>query len=211
MEKQPLTSRQKEILELMESFLRDNGYPPTVREICKASGLRSPRSVSQHLQALERKGYIERGRDKSRAIRFLHAPINGGASSEEIVRLPLMGKVAAGATTSSASLDDATYCIDRHLVEGDQSFLMKVEGDSMINAHIMEGDYIIVNPESAAENDDVVVARVAGETTVKRFEMRDNGVFLVPENVRMAPIDISERRGDVRILGKVVGLIRRMN
>ncbi|MCH7548975.1 MAG: repressor LexA [Candidatus Krumholzibacteriota bacterium] len=162
MEKQPLTSRQKEILELMESFLRDNGYPPTVREICKASGLRSPRSVSQHLQALERKGYIERGRDKSRAIRFLHAPINGGASSEEIVRLPLMGKVAAGATTSLASLDDATYCIDRHLVEGDQSFLMKVEGDSMLPA-LATGQYVLLTPSGNRRDPlsrgDIVVVR----------------------------------------------------
>jgi repressor LexA len=195
----------------MDSFARDNGYPPTVREICKATGLRSPRSVSQHLQALERKGYIERGRDKSRAIRFLHTSINTGASSGAVVRLPLMGKVAAGVATSMDALEDATYNIDRQLVDGDQSFLMKVEGDSMINAHIMEGDYIVVNPEPATKNGDVVVARVGTETTVKRFESRADGIYLVPENPRMDPIDISTHGSDVRILGKVVGLIRRLN
>jgi len=211
MEKLPLTSRQEEILDFMESFARDQGYPPTVREICKATGLRSPRSVSQHLQALERKGYIERGRDKSRAIRFLRASAAGNVNGDDIVSLPLMGKVAAGVATSPEALDDATYHVDRRLVEGDQSFLMKVEGDSMINAHIMEGDYIVVNPDPATANGDVVVARVAGETTVKRFESNEKGIFLVPENSRMEPIDISAHGSDVRILGKVVGLIRRMH
>jgi len=195
----------------MESFLCDCGYPPTVREICKATGLRSPRSVSQHLVALERKGYIERGRDKSRAIRFLQSPVGGGASREEIIRLPLVGKVSAGAATSAPSIDDATYCVDRHLVEGDRSFLMKVEGDSMINAHIMEGDYIVVDPDPATQSGDIVVARVGGETTVKRFETREGGIFLIPENTRMAPIDVSELGGEIRILGKVTGLIRRMH
>ena len=211
MEKQPLTSRQAEILEHMESFARDHGYPPTVREICKATGLRSPRSVTQHLQALERKGYIERARDKSRAIRFLRASGTGAASSGDVVRLSVVGKVSAGAATSSAGLEESTFYIDRRLVDGDHSFLMKVEGDSMIGAHIMEGDYIVVNPDPATRNGDVVVARVAGETTVKRFQSNEDGVFLVPENSRMEPIDISTHGSDVRILGKVVGLIRRMH
>ena len=210
MKKQPLTSRQEEILEHMESFTRDHGYPPTVREICKATGLRSPRSVTQHLQALERKGYIERARDKSRAIRFLHKPITGAGIGEQVVRLQVVGKAAAGAAMSPERIDQSTFYIDRHLVEGDHPFLMKVEGDSMIGAHIMEGDYIVVNPDPATENGDIVVARVAGKTTVKRFEEREDGVFLVPENSRIAPIDISERGRDIRILGKVVGLIRRM-
>jgi len=212
MDKQPLTDRQKEILEFMESFVRDNGYPPTVREMCKATGLKSPRSVSQHLQALERKGYIERGRDKSRAIRFLQPSIILGGSGEEVVRLPFMGNVAAGMATSAAFAGGkGTYCIDRDLVEGEKSFLMKVQGDSMINAHIVEGDYIIVDPVTETHHGDLVVARVGSETTVKRYEEREGVTYLVPENHRMEPMAIPGDGGTVRILGKVTGLIRRMS
>ena len=207
MEKQPLTSRQKEILDYMESFTVDNGYPPTVREICKATGLKSPRSVSQHLQALERKGYIQRGRDKSRAIRFLHKSVTAG-SSGDIVRLRLLGKVFAGAAATAADLPETEFAMDREFAGSDKSFLMKVEGDSMIDAHIVEGDYIVVNPESETAHGDIVVAKIGEETTVKRYEVRDGGVYLVPRNSGHEPIDITTT--EARILGKVVGLIRQM-
>jgi repressor LexA len=194
----------------MESFTRRNGYPPTVREICKATGLKSPRSVSQHLQALERKGYIQRGRDKSRAIRFLHKSVMGPGIPDEVVALPVLGKVSAGQPLAAADDGDATLLVDRQIAGGEDSFLMKVEGDSMIDAHIMEGDYIVVSPEPEAKGGDIVVAKIGDETTVKRYEERENGVHLVPENSGMRPIDVSSRSGDIRILGKVVGLIRTM-
>lgn len=208
MEKQPLTSRQKEILDYMESFTLDNGYPPTVREICKATGLKSPRSVSQHLQALERKGYIQRGRDKSRAIRFLHKSVTAGSPSADIVRLRLLGKVFAGAAVTTSDLPETEFAMDREFAGSEKSFLMKVEGDSMIDAHIVEGDYIVVNPETETLHGDIVVARIGDETTVKRYEVRDDGVYLVPENSGHDPIDITT--SEARILGKVVGLIRQM-
>jgi len=207
MEKQPLTSRQQEILTYLETFTIDSGYPPTVREICKATGLRSPRSVSQHLQALERKGYIERGRDKSRAIRFLHKPI-GGANAD-VVALPLKGNVAAGHTTTGTGNAEGTFLIDKQLVDGDSSFMMKVEGESMIDAHIVEGDYIVVNPDEPTASGDIIVAKIGDETTVKRYEVRGDRVYLVPENSGMGPIDTTG--SEVEILGKVVGLIRRMS
>lgn len=213
MEKQALTSRQKEILDYMVSFTHELGYPPTVREICKATGLKSPRSASQHLQALERKGYIERGRDKSRAIRFLHNKPSSAQPShpDNVVMLPLIGKVTAGHPTLSSDPRTNSYAVDRGLFNGGKTFLMKVEGKSMINAHIMEGDLVVVDPVPKAADGDVVVATIDNETTVKRYEAKNGGTFLAPENDEMSSIDISSTARDVNILGKVVGLIRKMS
>ncbi len=206
MEKLPLTIRQKEILEYLGVHTRDYGYPPTVREICRATGLKSPRSVSQHLQALERKGYIHRGRDKSRAIRFLHRPDSLGANgSDHTVALPLKGRVAAGLAVNGNEVEGTSYYVDRALFSGDGNFLMKVEGDCMVDAHICEGDLIVVSPERAAASGDVVVARVGGEITVKRYEARGGSEYLVSQ---MGPVKIDAKGPQVQILGRVVGLIR---
>ncbi len=209
MERRPLTSRQREILDFMESFTREHGYPPTVREICAATGLRSPRSVSQHLQALERKGYIARGRDKSRAIRFLHRNVT--ANADDLVCLRLEGRAAAGSHGTSEATDSFCLRIDRQLVDGSNSFLLRVEGDSMRGAHIVEGDYIVVDPDPCVEHGDVVVARVGDETTVKRYEARSDGAYLVPEHDGRARMAVAAGGPNVQLIGKVVGLIRRIN
>lgn len=206
MERLPLTMRQKEILEYLGLHTHDYGYPPTVREICRATGLKSPRSVSQHLQALERKGYIHRGRDKSRAIRFLHRPDSLGANvPDHTVSLPFKGYVAAGLVANGAEVGEASYQVDRALFEGDGNFLMKVAGDCMVDAHILEGDLIVVSPERAAASGDVVVARIGAEVTVKRYEMRGGSEYLVSQ---MGPVRIDSKGPEVEILGRVVGLIR---
>ncbi len=206
MEKLPLTIRQKEILEYLGAHTRDYGYPPTVREVCRATGLKSPRSVSQHLQALERKGYIHRGRDKSRAIRFLHRPESLGPNgSDQTVALPLKGHVAAGLAVNGSEAEGSSYYVDRALFGGDGNFLMKVEGDCMVDAHILEGDLIVVAPDRAAASGDVVVAKVGSEVTVKRYEMRGGNEYLVST---MGPIKIDSKGPQVQILGRVVGLIR---
>jgi repressor LexA len=211
MERQPLTDRQREILDFLESSTRSVGYPPTVREICKATGLKSPRSVSQHLQALERKGYIERGRDKSRAIRFLHKTVAADPSQTgDVVALPVVGRVSAGRALTRSEDVERTLLVDRQLVGNDKSFLLRVEGDSMIDASIREGDLIVVDPDCGAADGDIVVARVDDEMTVKRYEDRGAGVYLVPENSGLHPIEISSRGEGVEIIGKVVGLIRMM-
>lgn len=206
MEKLPLTLRQREILEYMGSFTRDSGYPPTVREICRATGLKSPRSVSQHLQALERKGYIHRGKDKSRAIRFLHRPDSlGSAGADSVVSLPLRGRVAAGPTTAANDVPGASYFVDRALFTGSDHFLMKVDGDCMVDAHILEGDFIVVNPDPGVRTGDIVVARVGSEVSVKRYEARGDGAYLVSQAGLMR---IDGPGPQVQIVGKVVGLIR---
>lgn len=207
MEKLPLTSRQKEILEYLGSHTRDFGYPPTVREICRATGLKSPRSVSQHLQALERKGYIHRGKDKSRAIRFLHRPDSLGPSGNDgVLSMSLRGRVAAGiAPAAGSDAPVGNYLLDRALFDNPDNFLMKVEGGCMVDAHILEGDLIVVSPDPCVQSGDVVVARVGGEVSVKRYETRGGADYLVSQ---MGPMKIDAGGPHVQILGKVVGLIR---
>jgi repressor LexA len=197
----------------MVSFTEESGYPPTVREICKATGLKSPRSASQHLQALERKGYIQRGKDKSRAIRFLDKRPGAirPALPENVVMLPVMGKAAAGYPSIAPAAPETAYAVDRGLFNGGKTFLLKVKGKSMVNAHIMEGDLVVVDPEPETVDGDVVVAMIDNETTVKRYETRSDGIYLAPENHEMSPIDLSSQSRDISILGKVVGLIRKMS
>jgi repressor LexA len=211
MERQPLTSRQKEILDYMESFTVELGYPPTVREICKATGLRSPRSVSQHLQALERKGYIERGRDKSRAIRFLHKTVGpaGMALPENVVSLPLVGKVVGGHPTTAVDGCEASYTMDRNLFDGGNTFVMRIDGECLVGAHIMEGDLVVVDPEAEASDGDVVVAAIGDRATVRRYLVRDGGALLSSGNGQ-GQIDLSMHPTGVRVVGKVVGLIRKL-
>jgi repressor LexA len=211
MEKQALTSRQKEILEYMESFTQELGYPPTVREICKATGLRSPRSVSQHLQALERKGWIARGRDKSRAIRFLHKPVGlaGTALPENVISLPLKGKSAVG-TQMAPDGCDVSYTMDRNLFDGSKDFVMRVEGDCLVGAQIVEGDLVVVDPEVPADDGDIVVAAIGERTAVRRYQLR-NGSALLSSGNGTGLIDLSMHPKSVRVLGKVVGLIRKLS
>jgi len=205
-EKHPLTSRQREILEYVASFTRDAGYPPTVREIGHATGLRSPRSVSQHLQALERKGFIHRGRDKSRAIRILDRP--GSPVSpvrDHVVSLHMRGRAVAGQSVTRGEMPEASYLVDGALFSGSGNFLMRVEGDCMVDAHILEGDLIVVSPNPTVQSGDVVVARMDGEVSVKRYEARADGNRLV-SGAGSTALDAGSSQ--VQILGKVVGLIR---
>jgi repressor LexA len=206
MEPLPLTARQKEILEYLAAFTREAGYPPTVREICRATGLRSPRSASQHLQALQRKGYIQRARDKSRAIRFLHDPdAVQPAAADRVVALSLRGSVEAGPVAPGENAAASSYLVDRALFSAPGQFLMRVEGDCMANEHIVSGDFIVVSPDSSVGHGDVVVARVGAEVSVKRYETGLDGAFLVSET---GPLRVDARGAQVRIIGKVVGLIR---
>lgn len=203
MDRNPLTGRQQEILEYVASFTRDTGYPPTVREIGRATGLRSPRSVSQHLQALERKGFIHRGREKSRAIRVLDRPDSPvPATGAPAVPLLMRGRVVAGDATGAADVPGTSFLVDRTLFEGAGNYLMRVDGECMVDTHILSGDMIVVSPGAAAENGDVVVARINGETSVKRYDETGGSRRLVSDRGSVA------MDGSVQIVGRVVGLIR---
>lgn len=206
-----LTNRQRQILNLISRTVAHKGYPPTVREICRAVGLRSPSTVHSHLAGLEDKGYIRRDPSKGRAIEIL-----SGASSathynhpeeSETVMVPLVGRVTAGAPVLAVENIEETIPLPRQLVRSAEqdTFLLRVEGTSMVDAGILDGDLVIVRRQQHADNGDIVVALVEHEdATVKRFFREDGHIRLQPEHPTMEPIIAHE----VQILGKVVGLFR---
>ena len=193
------TVRQQQVLDFIQSCVDNNGYPPTLREICAHLGVSGTLSAMRHLEALEKKGYIKRD-PGSRGI-AITSPTTDSAS------LPIVGTVRAGAL--SPAVEDITgyISVDRALLHGGKFFL-RVQGESMINACICDKDLVLVRPQPVADNQDIVVAMVEGETTLKRF-FRENGTIrLQPENSNMAAIVIPEGSSDVTIIGRVVGVYR---
>jgi repressor LexA len=198
-----LTPRQQEIYEYLASHLEDHGYPPTLREICSEFGMKSTRAASDHLLALERKGYIARTRDRSRGIELMGPrPTAAGQS------VPLVGRIAAGEPILAQENISDRITLDQTLLKGEGNFLLEVQGESMIEAHICPGDQILVRPQETAANGDIVVAMIEDEATVKRFEKKGDRLRLLPENAKMDPIVIRDPR-ELKIVGIVVGLIRR--
>lgn len=200
-----LTPRQQEIYDYLSQHLEAHGYPPTLREICSEFGMRSTRAASDHLLALERKGYITRTRDRSRGIE-LRGP-RPTASGQSV---PLVGRIAAGEPLLAQENITDRVTLDPEFLKGDGNFLLEVQGESMIEAHICPGDYILVRPQDQARNGDIVVAMIEDEATVKRFERKGDTVRLIPENREMQPIEVKYPR-TLKILGIVVGLIRRLS
>lgn len=198
-----LTPRQQEIYEYLASHLEDHGYPPTLREICSEFGMKSTRAASDHLLALERKGYIARTRDRSRGIEIMGPrPTAAGQS------VPVVGRIAAGEPILAQENISDRITLDQGLLKGDGNFLLEVQGESMIEAHICPGDQILIRPQETAANGDIVVAMIEDEATVKRFEKKGDRLRLLPENAKMDPIVIKNPR-ELKIVGIVVGLIRR--
>lgn len=196
--------RQQEIYEYLKKFQHDHGYPPSVREIGAAIGLRSASTVHGYLRQLEERGLIVRQPDKQRAIDIVGERSRGA----DMVDVPLVGTVAAGVPIWAEQNIEETYELPRSLVATSaEVFMLRIEGDSMINVGIFDGDFVVVRRQSYADDGDIVVALVNGETaTVKRFFREKDCVRLQPENDRMKPF--YER--DVRILGRVIGLYRQM-
>lgn len=194
-----LTLRQQQVLDYIQSHIDNDGYPPTIREICAHLGVSGTVSAMRHLEALEKKGYIKRD-SSSRGI-ALTSPASESAS------LPIAGTVRAGALSPALEDISGYISLDRSFLHGGKFFL-RVRGDSMINACICDHDLVLVRPQPTADNRDIVVAMVAGEATLKRF-FRENGTIrLQPENPDMAAIIIPEGSGDVTVIGKVVGVYR---
>jgi len=206
-----LTSRQREVLEFIRHFMVQAGYPPTVREIGAHFGF-VPRSVFDHLKALERKGYLRRVASKSRSLQILdasgvsHSAPRPPAAFRE---LPILGRVAAGEPLLSEQNVEGTFTISRDWVNGDDAFLLKVQGESMIGAHILPGDYAVVRRQSTAENGDIVVALVNDEATIKRVLLKKDVIVLQPENPSMPPIQVRRGEKTFQIIGKVIGILRR--
>ena len=193
-----LTQKQKMALERIRSKIQETGYPPTVRELCKALGVHSSATAFKYLTILEKKGYIKREKEKTRAIRLTPQTRN----------LPLIGHVAAGNPLLALQEYTETIPVPEELAGNEESFLVRVEGDSMIGDHILDGDYVMIHPQNSADNGDIVIALVnREEVTVKRFYRNRNKITLQPSNPDYQPIITR----DIAVLGKVIGVIRRFN
>ncbi|MTI48122.1 transcriptional repressor LexA [Sporosalibacterium faouarense] len=199
-----LSEKQIRILNFIKNEIQTKGYPPAVREICKAVNLRSTSTVHGHLSKLEDKGYIRKDPTKPRAIEILDKDNEGILPRKEIVDVPIVGKVTAGQPVLAVENIEDTFPVPVNFVENTSAFMLSVEGESMIEAGILDGDYVLVKQQNVASNGDIVVALLEDEATVKRFYKEKNYIRLQPENQSMDPI-IST---DVKILGKVVGVFR---
>lgn len=195
-----LTARQKQILDYIQNYFREKGYPPSVREICAATNLRSTATVHSYLVQLEEKGYIKRDPQKPRAIEIINM-----SGSRHVVDVPLVGKVTAGEPILAQENIENVFSLPKEMLPDAEVFMLSVKGDSMINAGIFSGDYVLVQSTNTAENGDIVVALLEDEATIKRFYKENDCIRLQPENPSMAPIIVK----DLKILGKVVGLFRR--
>lgn len=198
-----ISKKQQEILDYIKSEILNRGFPPAVREICEAVHLKSTSSVHSHLEALEKNGYIRRDATKPRAIEILDDQFN--LVRREVVNVPLVGTVAAGQPILAVENVEGYFPIPSEFMPNAQSFMLRVKGDSMINAGIFDGDQVLVKQQSSADNGDMVVALVDDAATVKTFYKEDGYYRLQPENDAMDPILV---HGDLQILGKVFGVFR---
>ena len=197
-----ITDKQKEILEFMKQEILNKGYPPTVRDICEAVKLKSTSSVHSHLETLEKNGYIRRDPTKPRAIEIIDDNFN--LTRREVANVPMVGRVAAGEPILAVENVESYFPIPTEYMPNAEAFMLKVKGESMINAGIFDGDNVLVEKCNTARNGDMVVALVDDSATVKTFYKEANHIRLQPENDSMDPIIVD----DCEILGKVFGVFR---
>ncbi len=202
MAKGKISAKQQEILEYIKSEILAKGYPPAVREICEAVHLKSTSSVHAHLETLEKNGYIRRDPTKPRAIEIVDDTFN--LTRRELVNVPVVGQVAAGEPILASQNITNYFPIPSEYMPNEQTFMLQVKGESMINAGIYDGDLVLVEQQNTAKNGDIVVALLDDSATVKTFYKEKNRVRLQPENDALDPIYAT----DVAILGKVIGVFR---
>jgi repressor LexA len=205
-----LTARQREVLEIIEKHMRERGYPPSVREIGEAVGLTSPSTVHAHLAALQRHGYLRRDPTKPRAIEVRWDPTSDAVIDRRPVRhVPLVGDVAAGTDVLAQENVEEVLPLPADFTGEGDLFMLRVRGDSMIDAGILDRDYVVCRSQKTADEGDVVVAGIPGdEATVKRFTTNGDKVVLEPANERLEPMVFDPP--EVRVFGKVVTVLRRM-
>lgn len=197
-----ITKKQSEILEYIKSQILNKGYPPSVRDICEAVQLKSTSSVHSHLETLEKNGYIRRDPTKPRAIEIIDDNFN--LVRREVVNVPIIGQVAAGQPLLAVENVESYFPIPMEFMPNEQCFMLKVVGESMINAGIFDGDTILVEQRQTANNGDMIVALVEDSATVKTYYKEEGHIRLQPENDTMDPIIVP----DCQILGKVFGVFR---
>jgi len=196
-----LTDRQEKVLDFIVNYIKETGYPPTIREIGDTFGI-SSKGAYDHLKAIERKGYIKRDASKPRALElmdYISRKVSG-----PVIDIPIVGKVAAGEPLLANQNLEGTISISSELVKAQEPFALRIKGDSMIEAGILEGDYVIVKQQKSAEQGDIIVALIGDDATVKRFYKAVDHIRLQPANSAMQPIIAK----NVTILGKVIGLFR---
>ena len=214
--KEKLTERQNEILNFIKDYLRENGFPPTLREIGSRFQISSTFGVKRHLDALEKKGYLVIERKASRGIRIIqHDDYFDGDTTrvgdEFFNKIPIVGRVAAGSPILAMENIEGSIIIDPTFVKkAEGAFALRVRGDSMINAGIFEGDLVIVSPDNKGKSGDVIVAMLDDEVTVKTLNVKKNKIVLLPENDNYDPITI-EDKNSFSIIGKVKGVVRWLN
>ncbi len=203
----PLTAKQEKIYNYIRKHIETKGFPPAIRDICDAFRISSPNGVMCHLKALQKKGYINRVEKRVNKQRAQARGITIPGVSAGGFSLPLVGVVAAGRAIESTELDDRLEV--RDLFAGDDLFVVKVRGQSMIDGHIADGDYVVIRKKETCDNGDKVVAMVERAMTLKKFYRKKDQIRLEPMNSTMEPIYVDPARQDIRILGVLAGVIRR--
>lgn len=197
-----ITAKQREILECIKNEILNKGYPPAVREICEAVHLKSTSSVHAHLESLEKNGYIRRDPTKPRAIEIIDDNFN--LTRREVVNVPIIGSVAAGQPILAVENIESYFPVPAEMMPNQEAFMLKVKGESMINAGIFDGDRVLVQKQQTAQNGEIVVALIEDSATVKTFYKETDHIRLQPENDALEPIIVT----DCTILGKVFGVFR---
>lgn len=210
----PLTERQRTVFDFILSNITKFGYPPTIPEIQERFSFKSPNAVQYHLEALERKGYIARRPHKSRGLEILNGKIskdNNSNADANITEVPIVGSVSAGMPILAQENIEGSIFVDKIISKNSKGmFALRIKGTSMVNAGIIDGDFVLVHQQPTAEQGEIVVALIEDEATVKRFYKDKNKIRLKPENDTMEPIFMDPRENDVKIIGKVQGIIRKV-
>jgi repressor LexA len=208
-----LTAKQEKVLYFLKDFLQRVGFPPTLREIASHFGLRGPKAPQKTLQILEKKGYVRRVPGGSRAIEILKYVDKDGrhlGQAHSTLTIPIIGRVKAGEPILAVENIEGYINLDRSLVSSEDVFLLRVQGDSMIDAHIQDGDFALVKPQPNAENGEIVVALIEDEATIKRIFKKRDLIRLEPANPHLEPIIVKKGEKKVAIVGKVVGIFRKI-
>ena len=201
-----LTTRQKKVLNFLKDYIRKQGFPPTLREIASHFGLKGPKAPQKSLSILERKGYIRKLPGGSRAIEVLGSL----QALNQTISLPIVGRVRAGEPILALENIEGYINFDRSMVSSEDVFLLRVQGESMIEAHIQDGDFALVKPQKDAENGEIVVVLIEDEATIKRIFKKRDLLRLEPANPKMEPIVVRKGEKKVAIVGKVIGIFRKM-
>lgn len=201
-----LTTRQKKVLNFLKDYIRKQGFPPTLREIASHFGLKGPKAPQKTLSILERKGYIRKLPGGSRAIEVLGSL----QALNQTISLPIVGRVRAGEPILALENIEGYINFDRSMVSSEDVFLLRVQGESMIEAHIQDGDFALVKPQKDAENGEIVVVLIEDEATIKRIFKKRDLIRLEPANPQMEPIVVRKGEKKVAIVGKVIGIFRKL-